>query len=213
MHRAITLMSSVFLLLFGYTVAMLTKKQRATVRELVASSTVSLPALRHELTHILNVLEWVVIIKPSASTPIEYAALLHDCDRLFPDHRARKEDFPTYELYKRAHARNCARLAEVLLKRAGIAQGTIQKTRRLIEDHEWGSTPASYTLMAADSLSFFAVNIADYCKKRGARATARKISFMYERLKQKERNLLLRADLPFKQIPPLYNLFKTHIKK
>lgn len=190
----------------------LAKRQRAIIQEMIRSSTVPFSTLRHELKHALNVLEWVEAVRPNAPASIRYAALLHDCDRLFPDHRARKEDFPTYELYKRAHAKNCARLAEVLLKRAGIAQET-KNIRHLIEDHEWGSTPSSYLLMSADSLSFFTVNVMDYFKKHGGKATAKKISFMYERLKQKERNLLLKADLPFKQIPPLYHLFKTHIKK
>ncbi len=146
--------------------------------------------LESELIHLLNVYDWLKKIKPKATAPLVFASLLHDCDRLFPSKRIRESDFSEYEEYKRAHARNCATIAVNLLTRAGVKKSVVEKTKRLVEDHECGTTPDSYALMAADSLSFFTVNIEKYRKRRGTKATIKKVAFMYNRLKQKERKML-----------------------
>lgn len=161
-----------------------------------------------ELTHALNVYAWLTKIKPKASAALIYAALLHDCDRLFPDKQVRQSDFPDYESYKRAHAKNCAAIADTLLARAGATRAVRAKIKWLIEDHEWGTRADSYALMAADSLSFFTVNILAYYRKRGERATQKKIEFMYSRLKQKERKLLRSSNLACLKIPVIDRLIK-----
>lgn len=191
----------------------LNRKHKEIVQELIESSTAPVATLRHELTHILNVLEWINRIKPGASATISYAGLLHDCDRLFPERRAWEKDFPTRELYKRAHAKNCARIASVILFKLGLARKTTEQAQKIIEDHEWGSFPDSYTLMAADSLSFFSLNFLEYFKEKGASKTEKKIIFMYKRLKIKDRGCLRTNDMIFKRVPKLYNLFKRVVRK
>ncbi len=189
----------------------LTNLECRIIKELLSSATTPLAALRLELNHIISVLEWIEKLNPNAPKPLRYAGLLHDCDRLYPK-RAKRETFADYESYKRAHAKQCALFATLILKRAGIREETTRKTQLLIEDHEWGTTSLSYLLMAADSLSFFSVNIVDYLETRGTETTRKKISFMYVRLKRKERQLLHMVDLPFKHISPLYRLFRQETR-
>ncbi len=191
----------------------LTVGQRKIVAVLLAKTTASLDSIRHEVNHVLNVLEWLSVIRPNAPVSMSYAGLLHDCDRLFPERRMREKDFTTYEAYKRAHAKNCATIAGALLINLGVPSKTVAETKKIIEDHEWGTTPNSYIVMAADSLSYFTFNILDYFRERGSEATEKKIAFMYNRLHSKERALLHSADLPFKQSIVLMKLFKRATNK
>ena len=183
------------------------EKERIIVQELIARATIPPPTLRQELNHFLNVWEWLLRLSPDAERSLRYAALLHDCDRLFPSRAKRQKDFRNYERYKRAHAKNCVVIADAILKKAGVGAPVREKTAALIGDHEWGTAADAYTLMAADSLSFFEVNLPDYFRERGKRATARKIAFMHDRLKPKERRRLTTEDFLFKHMPKLHRLF------
>jgi len=175
--------------------------------ELILISNRPIDKLRHELNHILNVLEWIYKLKPNPKITLQIAALLHDCDRFIERKRIKKEKFDNYEEYKKIHSKISAEIASKILDK--INQSHLKpKIKELIKKHEVGGTPLSDILMRADSLSFFDRNILDYFRWNGIKKTKNKIKFMYNRLDKKSKKLLKEINLDFKKIPKLNQLFK-----
>ena len=109
--------------------------------------------------HLRNTRDWVVRLEPRASEPLRVAALVHDCERMFPggpvvDPSAPHDD----ETYLREHSERSARYAGEWLRGEGAAPEVVAEVAELVRLHEVGGTPAADLLQAADSISFLDVN-------------------------------------------------------
>lgn len=181
--------------------------ERKILAELLKSASSSLENTREELNHALNVLEWIHILDRRASSETRLSGLLHDCERFFESKRINIRDYSSYNKYKQAHAKNSAKIASTILKKVGVDKKAISSIKEMIEDHEEGSKEISKTLLIADSLSFFSVNILSYFENHGAKTTRKKISFMYNRLPNLGKKLLASTELDFKKNPSLKKMF------
>ncbi|HYY03603.1 MAG TPA: hypothetical protein VE736_06935 [Gaiellaceae bacterium] len=148
--------------------------------------------------HLLNTRDWLVRLEPNAPEALRVAAVVHDCERMFPggpqaDPNAPHDD----EAYLRAHSERSARFAGNWLRRTGADPALVDEVERLVRLHETGGTPAADVLQAADSISFLDVNdgvvlrwLAD---GRATREQARgKLDYMLERIRiERARELAL----------------------
>ncbi len=175
---------------------------------LVRRSTLPVGRLRFELNHALNVIEWLLQLSPAAAPELQLAALLHDCDRFFPERQITKEGYrlpDQYDNYKREHSKNSARIALELIAETDFG-GDREIISQTIILHEFGGSPESNLLKDCDSLSFFDQNLIDYFQRNSTDATRHKISFMYGRMSAEAKQLWDRASFVFHHIDPLRTL-------
>lgn len=156
-----------------------------------------------DFMHSQLTLKWVLILKPDADIPLQIAALGHDYDRSFPD-RERPKFYKTYKEYKQAHAQKSARMISDLMKIGGFTPGEINRTRKLIENHEVGGDGDLQILTDADSLAFFEWNIPYYRKAHSEEDTKNKIIFMYERMSKNGRVFLGQIKFEDEELKRLY---------
>ncbi len=175
---------------------------RQTLVELLGRATADIAALRHEINHALNVVEWLDRLQPDATDALAVAALLHDCERWFPQQRIRRADFTDYLEYKRRHSQQSALLASEILQTVGRVD-LQQAVARLIQGHEFGGDPETNLLRDCDSLSFFSWNLSDYVEERGEAAARQKIAFMYDRMSPEAQAKVRSMSLVSKHLPLL----------
>jgi len=111
--------------------------------------------------HLRRTADWLLVLDPDASEPLQLAALTHDMERHFPGG-------PEQDLsiapgagteYRREHSERSARIVGEWLRGEGADVATVAEVERLIRVHEAGGDPDADLLQAADSLSFLEVNI------------------------------------------------------
>lgn len=130
--------------------------------------------------HAVQVLKFVLEMKPHASEELQIAALAHDIERGVAP-RSRSNEGESYESYKKRHAKRSARITVEILQNHGYSKTSIDKVRKLIEIHEEGGSKEADILRDADSISYFDTNIDYYLELYGSKKTQDKIKFMYER--------------------------------
>jgi hypothetical protein len=141
--------------------------------------------------HLLNTRDWLVRLAPDASEALRVAAVVHDCERMFPggpvvEPSAAHDD----ERYLREHSERSARFASEWLRSEGAEARFVDEVEELVRLHEIGGTPDADLLQAADSISFLDVNGEVVLKwvvdGRATRAHARgKLDYMLERIRLK----------------------------
>jgi hypothetical protein len=109
--------------------------------------------------HLLNTRDWLVRLEPAASDALRIAAVVHDCERMFPggpavDPRAPHDD----ERYLREHSERSARYAAGWLREEGADETLVADVAELVRLHEVGGTDGADLVQAADSISFLDVN-------------------------------------------------------
>jgi len=187
------------------------KKLKPILRKVIAKlsekSNTSLKDTKHELNHIILVLDWLYIIKPKPSLDLELACLLHDCDRFFPSRRALKKNFKDYNDYKKEHSKKSAKIAgEILKSLKQIKQ--IKSVQDIILNHEFGGNVKSNIVRDCDSLAFFNLeHLYFYFKKNGRQKTLAKINFMYSRMSPKNKKIL-NKNLDLKNYLELISILK-----
>jgi hypothetical protein len=139
--------------------------------------------------HLLNTREWLLRLDADASLALRIAALVHDCERMFPggptvDPSAPHDD----ERYLREHSERSARLASEWLRGRGADAGLVAEAAELVRLHEVGGTPDADLLQAADSVSFLDVNagvvVRWIAERRATPEQARaKLDYMLERIR------------------------------
>ena len=148
--------------------------------------------------HLLNTRDWLVRLEPSAPEALRVAAVVHDCERMFPggpqtDPSAPHDD----QTYLREHSERSARFAGDWLRSEGADTSLVDEVEKLVRLHETGGTPAADVLQAADSISFLDVNDCVVLKwladGRATRAQARaKLDHMFGRIRvERARELAL----------------------
>ena len=147
-------------------------------------------------THLLKSLDWLDRIAPGASEAARLATLTHDMERAFggPDAIPIKMNDRAYE---EAHSSRSARIVGEWLRANGATGDLIRDVESLIRVHEWGGSPESNLVQAADSLSFLETNIelmAGFAQtgKYSKPDVASKIDQMYERIQVPEAKALAR---------------------
>lgn len=139
-------------------------------------SEVKIDYMHSELT-----LKWALKLKSDADISLQIAAIGHDYERSFPD-RERSKDYNTYDQYKNSHALKSAKMIVELMDANYFSVEEIEKTKKLIENHEIGGKGDLQVLTDADSLAFFEWNIPDYIETHSIEETKKKIIFMYKRI-------------------------------
>lgn len=111
--------------------------------------------------HLENTLEWLLRLEPNASQAMQLAALTHDMERAFEG-----DDKPVHldmggddAEYYRLHSARSARIVGEFLGAQGADAALIEEVKRLIVAHEIGGWHEANLIQAADSLSFFTVNV------------------------------------------------------
>jgi hypothetical protein len=142
----------------------------------------SLPLVRADYEHALDVWQWTLRLDPSASRALQAAALFHDVERLRSEALERTEHrAKNYLAFKNAHARGGAQMAEVLL--AQVAPDLAGPVVELIERHEQpGDDPELRALNDADALSFFSLNSAGFLAYYGIEHLRKKVRFTLDRI-------------------------------
>jgi hypothetical protein len=109
----------------------------------------------------VNTLEWLDKIAPNATPAMRLAALTHDMERAFdgPDKPVHENMGGDDSAYYEAHSRRSARIVGEFLRKQGADDELVAEVEKLIRAHEVGGWEEANLVQAADSLSFFDVNI------------------------------------------------------
>jgi len=175
------------------------------IRDTIAHSPVPEDPLHAE-----NTLIWVLRIAPQAGESLKIAALGHDIERAERDRRVRREDFPTYDAYKEAHAARSAELLREIMETCGADSSLTREVVDLVRKHETGGTPEADILREADSLSFFDTNITLFYEREGRDTTKERILWGLKRLS--ESSLRFLYEMKFEP-PELEILVRSCINK
>lgn len=148
--------------------------------------------IRFEEKHAKGTHQWVLTLNPRASQELQYAALLHDIERVY----TLKKDggfqgdrtSPAYQEFKRAHSARSADLAKENLLKRGVPTETVLRTVFLITHHadsrdevEALNNPDLNTLVTADALDFFNSIAAEILRKEGKERLRGKLYLLPEK--------------------------------
>ncbi|MFQ5708830.1 MAG: DUF4202 family protein [bacterium] len=144
------------------------------------------------MAHAKNVRSWVVRLRPNAGWALRIAALAHDIERAMPARKVKRHDFADYDLFKKAHARNSARIAAEILNRQPVTAAFKARVAFLIQHHEFGY-PQDDELAAlrdADAISFFEVNLPFYAQRHSQEETFFRMCWGSKRLSRQARKVV-----------------------
>jgi Domain of unknown function (DUF4202) len=146
----------------------------------------SLPLVRADYEHSLDVWQWVLRLAPCAGLAVQLAALFHDVERLVSEAERRVEHLVAdYQSFKNAHAEAGAKLATRVLEGCSVDSATVAEVARLIHEHEL-RRPAlggdAGLLADADALSFFSLNSPGFADYYGAEHTQKKVRYSLARM-------------------------------
>jgi hypothetical protein len=147
----------------------------------------SLPLVRADYDHALDVWQWILRLCPGAGLALQLAGLFHDVERLMSEAERRVEHLaPDYQAFKNAHAEAGAELARRVLEACGIDAETSGEVARLIREHELphgSARSADGVLLAdADALSFFSLNSPGFADYYGPEHTRKKVRYTLGRM-------------------------------
>lgn len=135
-----------------------------------------------DLVHSKDTVKWLLRIKPDADVALKIAALGHDIDRSTGYKKVKREDYKSYDEFKKAHTLNSAMIIADIMKKFSTNQELIDEVHNLIANHETGGDKRSDILKYADSISFFNVNLSYYFERNTEEETRRRCIWGLERL-------------------------------
>jgi len=135
-----------------------------------------------DLGHARDTVKLLLRIKPDADVALKIAALGHDIERSVRNKKVKREDYKSYDEFKKAHALNSARIMADIMKKFRTNQDLIDDVYNLIVNHETGGDKKSNILKYADSISFFNVNLSYYFERNTEEETRRRCIWGLERL-------------------------------
>jgi len=168
------------------------------IREIIAGSLVPEDPLHAE-----NTVQWLLKLDSHADDSLKIAALGHDIERALEDRRVRKADFPDFDTFKAAHARNSAAILGEIMLKCAVDSSVAHEVHRLVALHETGGDARSDLLNHADSLSYFEVNLPFYYQRNGWERTLRRSLWGYARLSPEIREYLRDISYPEKVLNDL----------
>jgi hypothetical protein len=143
-----------------------------------------------DLRHAENTLEWLLRLKPDANEALQIAALGHDIERALDARKVKRADFPDYDIFKAAHARNSAGILRGITKDCGVPQDTASDVYLLVCRHETGGDPHADLIKNADGISYFHVNMPLYYQREGWEETKRRCIWGYGRLSARVKKIV-----------------------
>lgn len=186
------------------------ERAKRRILEVVAGSEVP-----EDFPHAKDTLSWVLRLDSTAGCALQLAALGHDIDRAVRERKVSRANYPDYDAFKAAHARNGAVILLEILQSCGVAPSVAEEAGRLVTVHEVGGDPQADLLRDADSISYFKVNLPHYFQREGWDETKRRSVWGYRRLspavrriarsisyEQDELNRLLRQAIAEAEKPP-----------
>jgi len=147
------------------------------IRAVIAGSKVPEDPLHSE-----NTLDWLLELKPDSDKTLQIAALGHDIERALDTLKVKRDDFPDYDAFKAAHARNSAEILREIMEDCGMSQEMASEVYLLVCRHETGGDPRADLIKNADSISYFHVNMPLYYQREGWEETKRRCIWGYDRL-------------------------------
>jgi hypothetical protein len=159
------------------------------------------PLVRADYNHALDAWQWVLRLAPEASIWVQLAALFHDIERLTTDAERRVENYAIDDqAFKDARAKVGATTTRAMLIAVGLHSSTIERTCKLIAEHDRTDAEAEHALLNdADALSFFSLDSAGFLTAYGVEPARRRIEYSLSRLRsparQRLRQIRLRADV------------------
>jgi hypothetical protein len=147
----------------------------------------SLPLVRADYDHALDVWQWTLRLDPNAGLALQLAALFHDIERLTSEAERRVEhEASDYQAFKNAHAHRGAQLAAQVLAGCGVDRSTVEDVGRLVREHElpreMQRREDAGLLADADALSFFSLNSPGFSDYYGREHTLKKIRYSLGRM-------------------------------
>ena len=88
--------------------------------------------------HSKNTLEWLLRLKPDADEALRIAALGHDIERAIEERKVRREDYSGFDVFKKAHALNSAKIMAEIMKGYTIHKELVDDVFSLVAHHETG---------------------------------------------------------------------------
>lgn len=153
--------------------------------------------------HAENTVQWLLKLDSNADDSLRIAALGHDIERALEDRRIRKAEFPDFDAFKAAHARNSAAILGEIMVKCEVDPSVAHEVHRLVSLHETGRDARSDLLKHADSLSYFEVNLPFYYQRNGWEETLRRSLWGYARLSPEAREYVSDISYPEKALNDL----------
>ena len=168
------------------------------IKKIVANSKVA-----EDPIHAQNTLEWLLKLEAHADPALQIAALGHDIERAITDRKVSREDYPDYDAFKAAHARNSAEILKEIMQDCGVHRDVVKEVYRLVLSHEIGGDLAADLLKDADGISFFDVNLPLYFERNGWEETRMRCIWGYKRLSKNMRQIVQKISYRNKRLNSL----------
>ncbi len=138
--------------------------------------------------HLERTRDWLLVLEPDASEPLQLAAVLHDIERAVPAQEPRSQPAWPATDYNDWHQDRAMRVAAGWLGEQGADPVVLAETCALIRVHEDGGWHDADVVQAADSLSFLEVQVEMFLARVrsgviGAGEAETKFRWMYERIR------------------------------
>jgi hypothetical protein len=170
-----------------------------SLKDIIDSSTVP-----EDPIHARNTLKWIVKLYPKADRNLKLAGFSHDIERAIPEKKVRRDQYPDYESFKRAHAKNSALIVADIMKKHKVCRESIEDVVYLIENHEQGGSFRANLLKDADSISFFDKNVDFYAKRHDLEETIRRSVWGYKRVSEERKEIVF--EILSKKENPIFRL-------
>ena len=132
--------------------------------------------------HAENTLKWLLFFEPDADDALQISAIGHDIERAMEHIKVRREDYPDYDSFKSAHAKNSARVLTEIMNEMGLGKDIIDDVNYLVSHHEVGGDKRADLLRDVDSLSFFDVNLPHFYHREGFHNALQRCIYGYKRI-------------------------------
>jgi hypothetical protein len=162
-----------------------TECTKQKIRAVIAGSKVPEDPLHAEDT-----LDWLLRLKPESDKTLQIAALGHDIERALEIRKVKRDDFPGYDAFKAAHARNSAEILREIMEDCGMSQEMASEVYLLVCRHETGGDPRADLIKNADGISYFHVNMPLYYQREGWEETKRRCIWGYGRLSPRVKRII-----------------------
>ncbi len=158
--------------------------------------------------HAKNTLEWLLKLKPDADEALKIAAYGHDIERAIENRKVRREDYKSYDDFKKSHALNSADILKEIMEECNVRSELVKDVFNLVCHHETGGDGRADVLSYADSISFFQVNLPYYFARNSLEDTKRRFLWGYMRLPDNLKTVV--AEFDYQEIE-LDSLVRTWI--
>lgn len=151
---------------------------------------ISLSSVPEDPVHAENTLKWLLYLLPDADEALQIAALGHDIERAIEDRKVRRQDYSSYDEFKKAHAVNSSIILKEVLSKFDLPSHFIEDVCNLVRHHEFGGFQRANLLRDADSISFFEVNLPYYFLRHNEEGTKRRFMWGYKKLSEELKKLV-----------------------